>query len=93
MPKKVTSELYENAVEDMVYNLPAMTENANYMVKGWKFNYSKIYGKLDEGEYYLVLKAELFSIKIDFTIDSNGKVDYSEPELEFWKIKKCISNN
>lgn len=58
-----------------------MTENNSYLVKGWKFDWAKIYGKLEEGEYEFALKAEMFWINIKFTINTNGEISYEEPSF------------
>lgn len=80
MPK-ISNIPCKDTAEDKVYNLPSIKEGEHYTVQGWKLNYSKIYGKLDEGKYYFILGAESSWIKIDFTVDAKGKVSYSDPEI------------
>ena len=81
--EKISDISSEDTAEALVYNLPNMTEDSHYMVKGWKFDWTKLYGTLKEGEYEFILKAEMFWIRIKFTIDSNGLVNYDEPSLGF----------
>ncbi len=78
---KISNILCKDTVEDKTYNLPSIKEGEHYTVNGWKLDYSKLYGKLEEGKYYFTLKAESFWIKIDFTVDAAGKVNYSDPEV------------
>ncbi len=46
-----------------------------------KCDWARTYGKLQTGEYEFVLSADLFSIRIKFTIDQNGNLAYNNPEL------------
>ncbi len=80
MPK-ISNIPCKDTAENKVYNLPSIKEGEHYTVQGWKLDYSKIYGKLDEGKYYFTLKAESSCIRIDFTVDAKGKVSYSDPEI------------
>ena len=80
--KKIPNISIEDTVENKAYNLPNITENENYIVKGWKFNFSKIYGKLETGNYEFSLKSKSLLITIDFRIDERGKVKYGAPSIE-----------
>lgn len=81
--EKISNISCEDTVEDMIYNLPNIIEDSHYTVKGWKFNWTNLYGKLEEGEYEFVLEAETFYIRIKFTIDKSSKVNYEKPSLDF----------
>ncbi len=80
--QKVSNITSQDTAESYVYNLPNIVEGEHYVAQGWKLDYSKLYGKLSEGKYYFYLEAESFGIKIDFTVDKDGKVNYSEPKLD-----------
>ncbi len=67
----------EDTAEPLTYNLPNMTENNNYTVVGWKFDWTELYGELDEGEYTFILSTkDSLYIKINFEIDDKGKIEY-----------------
>ncbi len=77
----------EETSEELVYNLPNIEENENYVVTGRKFNWSKLYGNLESGEYEFVLLGEdmktinALTISIKFTIGEDGKISYEKPEI------------
>ena len=72
----------ENTEETLTYNLPNMNENSNYLVEGRKFNWSELYGNLDEGKYRFVLSYyDTQRITILFQIDENGEISYEEPSF------------
>ena len=79
---KISDISSENTEETLTYNLPNMNENTNYLVEGRKFNWSNLYGSLDEGKYRFVLSdANTQIITILFQIDNNGKISYDEPSF------------
>lgn len=45
---KISNFSSENTEETLAYNLPNMTEKENYIVVGRKFNWIKLYGKLEK---------------------------------------------
>lgn len=45
---KISNISSENTEETLAYNLPNMTEKENYLVVGRKFNWTKLYGKLEK---------------------------------------------
>lgn len=45
---KISNFSNENTEETLAYNLPNMTEKENYLVVGRKFNWIKLYGKLEK---------------------------------------------
>ena len=58
-----------------------MTEDEHYTVVGLKFDWTPLYGKLEEGEYIFALHfSGILSpeVRIDFTINKNGEISYSE---------------
>ena len=82
---KISDISCEETKEDLVYNLPNMTENENYKIIGKKFNWEQLYGKLENGKYEFIVSVEdiIFSyIKIRFNIEEDGKITYEEPILE-----------
>lgn len=46
--EKISNISYEATEEDVIFNMPDVTENENYKVTGRKFNWSKLYGTLGE---------------------------------------------
>ena len=48
VPSKDTAEL-------LTYNLPMMTENEDYKVIGWKFDWSQLYGELSKRKIYIFI--------------------------------------
>lgn len=81
--EKISDIESKNTVEDLVYDLQNKTENKHYNAIGKKCDWSRLYGKLDEGEYEFVFSTEdSFCIRIKFEINKNGELLYSEPVLE-----------
>ena len=79
---KISDISSESTEETLTYNLPDINENTNYLVEGRKFNWSNLYGSLDEGKYRFVLSdANTQIITILFQIDNNGKISYDEPSF------------
>lgn len=59
-----------------------MNESTNYLVEGRKFNWSELYGNLDEGKYRFVLSDDNAQIiRVLFQIDENGKISYEETSI------------
>ena len=75
---KISNILPEDTATPLVYNLPSMTEDDNYTVIGWKFDWTNLYGTLGEGKYNFKLQAETFIISVTFEIDKNGQVSYEK---------------
>lgn len=46
-----------------------------------KYDWTNLYGKLENGEYEFILSASQFTIRIGFNINTNGKISYNNPEL------------
>lgn len=46
-----------------------------------KYDWTNLYGKLENGEYKFILSASQFTIRIGFNINTNGKISYNNPEL------------
>ena len=66
----------------MRYNLPNTNKNENYTIVEIKYDWTQLYGELSEGEYEVNFNVQApFIIKIKFTIDSNGKISTSDPEI------------
>lgn len=53
---KISDIPYQDTEEDLVYNLPNMTENENYHIEGRKFNWEKLYGKLEKRRICICFK-------------------------------------
>lgn len=67
------------------YVLEADSNAPVYTIIG-KFDWTELYGELEEGEYELRLGAKNntdVAMKISFTIDEIGNVTYEEPELSW----------
>lgn len=45
---KISNILSKDTEETLIYNLPSITEEENYSVIGRKFDWTKLYGKLEE---------------------------------------------
>ena len=73
--QRATKQNADANIEDSVQT----TNNENVIRK--KCVWTKIYGELQTGEYEFVLEADLFSIRIKFTIGNDGKLAYDDPEL------------
>ena len=67
----------KDTFEDLVYNMPNITQEDNFNVIGKKIDWSKLYGKLEDGNYRLVLSN---SITIEFTIE-NGEAEIKSQEF------------
>lgn len=67
----------KDTFEDLVYNMPNMTQEDNFNVIGKKIDWSKLYGKLEDGNYRLVLSN---SITIEFTLE-NGEAEIKSQEF------------
>ena len=79
---KISDISSENTEETLTYNLPSMNENENYLVEGRKFNWSELYGNLDEGKYRFVLSDDNAQIiRVLFQIDENGEISYEETSI------------
>ncbi len=61
-----------------MYNLPNLKTD---VINGWKIDWTKLYGELQQGEYKFILNEEWFSIIIEFSINENGEISYKEPSL------------
>lgn len=46
-----------------------------------KYDWTNLYGKLEEGEYEFVLSASQFAIRIKFNINENEEISYSVLEI------------
>ena len=55
-------------------------DNTENIIKK-KYNWTNLYGKLEEGEYEFILSASHFAITIKFTINKNGEISYNNPEI------------
>ena len=71
----------ESTEETLIYNLPSISEGEDYFInEARKFDWSKLYGKLSDGEYEFVLSdGNSLAIRVLFTISSDGKLVYDEP--------------
>ncbi len=67
----------KDTFEDLVYNMPNMTQEDNFNVIGMKIDWSKLYGELEDGNYRLVLSN---SITIEFTLE-NGEAEVKSQEF------------
>lgn len=45
---KISDISSESTEENLIYNLPNMNENEKFLVEGRKFNWTKLYGKLNK---------------------------------------------
>ena len=69
----------QDTEEILIYNLANMNENENYLIEGRKFNWTKLYGTLNEGEYEFILSdANSLPVRVTFKISKDGKVTYNE---------------
>ena len=60
-----------------------MNEKEHYTIIGRKFDWTPLYGKLGSGEYEFILNTDdTFAIKITFTINENGELEYKETTFE-----------
>lgn len=47
-----------------------------------EINWENLYGNLEEGEYYLSILNSSFCIRVNFAVNENNELTYSEPEIE-----------
>ncbi len=72
----------ESTQKTLIYNLPSISEGEDYIInnEARKFDWSKLYGTLGEGEYEFILSDDnSLAIRVLFTISSDGKLVYDEP--------------
>lgn len=71
----------EDTMQDLIYNLPNMTEENNYNVIGKKIDWTNLYGELSDGKYRLVFSDDKTPyISIEFTIN-NGNAEVTNQEI------------
>lgn len=81
--KRISNISSKDTEETLIYNMPNMAEDKQLTVNSRKFNWSKLYGKLANGEYQFILADDNSSIMtIQFKIDEDGKITYDEPRFE-----------
>lgn len=62
----------EDTIEDLIYNLPNMTENYNYTVIGKKIDWTSLYGELSDGNYRLIFSnSGTVPISIEFSVENS----------------------
>ena len=60
--------------------MPNISEGENYLIEGRKFNWTKLYGALSEGEYEFILSDDnSLPVMVTFKINKDGKVVYDTP--------------
>lgn len=70
MEKKADVNI-EDTIEDLVFNLPNMTEYEHYTLIGKKINWTNLYGELTDGKYRLTFSGKgSFPIVIEFSVNS-----------------------
>ena len=80
--EKISDISKKDTFEELIYNMPNMTGDEDYKISGRKINWEPLYGALSQGEYNIILNGyNSIIINVDFTIDENGNVTYSEPEI------------
>lgn len=80
--EKISDITKKDTFEKLIYNMPNMTGDEDYKISGRKINWEPLYGALSQGEYNIILNGyNSIIINLDFTIDENGNVTYSEPEI------------
>lgn len=78
--------------EELIYPWPNITECEKYSVNGRKFDWEKLYGKLESGEYVFVLQSDIYDMEEDipiailFTVNDKGEVSYDTPSLHGYSI-------
>lgn len=72
--EKITDVSDEEAISKSVNNLD---DGQN---KIFEFNIEKLYGNLENGNYYFILLGDNNSIRIDFEVNNN-KIIYEEPQI------------
>ena len=71
----------EDTIEDLVFNLPNMTEYEHYTVIGKKIDWTNLYRKLTDGKYRLTFSLDgSFPILIEFSVN-NGEAKMISKEL------------
>ena len=73
---KISNISCEETEENVVYNLQNIQVGENYKVIGKKFNWEKLYGTLEKGEYgftYIVNNG--FLVNIHFILNDSGEVE------------------
>ena len=71
----------EDTIEDLVFNLPNMTEYEHYTVIGKKIYWTNLYGELTDGKYRLTFSGKgSFPILIEFSVN-NGEAKMISKEL------------
>ena len=71
----------EDTIEDLVFNLPNMTEYEHYTVIGKKIDWTNLYRKLTDGKYRLTFSGKgSFPILIEFSVN-DGETELISNEL------------
>ena len=71
----------EDTIEDLVFNLPNMTEYEHYTVIGKKIYWTNLYGELTDGKYRLTFSSKgSFPILIEFSVN-DGETELISNEL------------
>lgn len=71
----------EDTIEDLVFNLPNMTEYEHYTVIGKKIDWTNLYRKLTDGKYRLTFSLDSsFPILIEFSVN-DGEAEMISNEL------------
>ena len=71
----------EDTIEDLVFNLPNMTEYEYYTVLGMKIDWTNLYGELTDGKYRLTFSSKgSFPILIEFSVN-DGEAEMISKEL------------
>ena len=80
---KISDISSESTEETLIYNLPSISEGEDYFInEARKFDWSKLYGTLSEGEYEFILSDDnSLTVKVLFTISSDGKLLYDKPSF------------
>ena len=71
----------ESTQKTLIYNLPSISEGEDYFInEARKFDWSKLYGTLGEGEYEFILTDDKSdTIRVKFKISADGKISYDAP--------------
>ena len=71
----------KDTIEDLVFNLPNMTEYEYYTVLGKKIDWTNLYGELTDGKYRLIFSGKgSFPILIEFSVN-DGEAEMISKEL------------
>lgn len=63
-------------------DLPDINENEKYLIEWRKFNWTKLYGTLGEGEYEFILSDNnSMAVRVLFKISSDGNLSYDKPSF------------